>query len=135
MWVHGSQWPFGTCLINSRGNPAHFHTIWAEFAALFIRQIPNSSHDKKTKYKREKRILAALFDLPANQHSQFSHIWVELGGIGCADYLVDQKWPPRIFYSLLYFNFCLFKKKSKHQFFMLNISMTSDDGVKTRNES
>ena len=33
--------PFGTCLISSTGNLAHFHPDWAELAVTFSRQIPS----------------------------------------------------------------------------------------------
>ena len=35
----------------------------------------------------------SIWYLPANQHSQFRMLWVELGWIGCSDYLIVQKWP------------------------------------------
>ena len=37
--------PFGSCLLNSTANPAHFHPSWAGLVVLFSRQLPNSSHD------------------------------------------------------------------------------------------
>ena len=37
--------PFGSCLLNSTANPAKLGWKWAELAALFSRQLPNSSHD------------------------------------------------------------------------------------------
>ena len=37
--------PFGSCLLNSTGNPAHFHPSLARLAVLFSRQLPNSSHN------------------------------------------------------------------------------------------
>ena len=39
------------------------------------------------------QIFRAIYYLPANQHSQFRMLWVELGWIGCSDYLIVQKWP------------------------------------------
>ena len=37
--------PFGSCLLNSTANPAHFHPSLAGLAVLFSRQLPNGSHD------------------------------------------------------------------------------------------
>ena len=37
--------PFGSYLLNSTANPAHFHPNWARLAVLFSRQLPNGSHD------------------------------------------------------------------------------------------
>ena len=37
--------PFGSCLLNSTANPAHFHPNWAGLAILFSRQIINISQD------------------------------------------------------------------------------------------
>ena len=34
-------------LLNSTGNPAHFHQTWAELAVLFSRQILNRSLEFK----------------------------------------------------------------------------------------
>ena len=39
------------------------------------------------------QIFRAIWYLTANQHSQFRMLWVELGWIGCSDYLIVQKWP------------------------------------------
>ena len=36
---------FGSCLLNSTANPAKLVWKWAGLAALFIRQLPNGSHD------------------------------------------------------------------------------------------
>ena len=36
---------FGSCLLNSTANPAHFHPSLAGLAVLFNRQLPNGSHD------------------------------------------------------------------------------------------
>ena len=35
----------GSCLLNNTANPAQFRWKWAGLAVLFIRQLPNSSHD------------------------------------------------------------------------------------------
>ena len=40
--------------------------------------------------------------VPANQHSQFRPFWVELGLIGCADYLIDPNWSPGSFLSFIF---------------------------------
>ena len=37
--------PFGSYLLNSTANPAHFHSNWAESAVLFSRYLPNGTHD------------------------------------------------------------------------------------------
>ena len=37
--------PFGSCLLNSTANPAHFHPSLAGLAVLFSRQLPNGSDD------------------------------------------------------------------------------------------
>ena len=37
--------PFGSCLLNSTANPAHFHPSLAGLAVPFSRQLPNGSHD------------------------------------------------------------------------------------------
>ena len=37
--------PFGSCLLHSIANPAHFHLNWAGLAVLFSRQILNGSQD------------------------------------------------------------------------------------------
>ena len=36
---------FGSYLLNSKANPAHFHSNWAGLAVLFIRKLPNGSDD------------------------------------------------------------------------------------------
>ena len=35
--------PFGSYLLNSTANPAHFHPNWAGLAVLFSRQLLNGS--------------------------------------------------------------------------------------------
>ena len=37
--------PFGSYLLNSSANPAHFHPSWAVLAVLFSRQLLNGSQD------------------------------------------------------------------------------------------
>ena len=37
--------PFGSYLLNSTANPAHFHPNWAGLAVLFSRQLLNGSQD------------------------------------------------------------------------------------------
>ena len=37
--------PFGSYLLNSTANPAHFHSNWAGLAVLFSRQLLNGSQD------------------------------------------------------------------------------------------
>jgi hypothetical protein len=37
--------PFGSYLLNSTANPAHFHPNWAGLAVLFRRQLLNDSQD------------------------------------------------------------------------------------------
>jgi hypothetical protein len=37
--------PFGSCLLNSTADPAHFHPSLAVLAVLFTRQLPNGFHD------------------------------------------------------------------------------------------
>ena len=37
--------PFGSCLLNSTANPAHFHPSLVGLAVLYSRQLPNGSHD------------------------------------------------------------------------------------------
>ena len=37
--------PFGSYLLNSTANPAHFHPNWAGLAVLFSRQLLNGFHD------------------------------------------------------------------------------------------
>ena len=41
-WMVGAFWSY---LLNSKANPAHFHSNWAGLAVLFIRKLPNGSHD------------------------------------------------------------------------------------------
>ena len=37
--------PFGSYLLNSTANPAHFHPNWTGLAVLFSRQLLNGSQD------------------------------------------------------------------------------------------
>ena len=37
--------PFGSCLLNSKANPANFYPNGAGLAVLFSRHLPNGSHD------------------------------------------------------------------------------------------
>ena len=43
------------------------------------------NENQKRKEKREKKILGAIEDLPANQQNQFFPIPLKEGSIGCAD--------------------------------------------------
>ena len=44
--IWNKSWePFGSYLLNSTANPAHFHPNWAGLAVLFSRQLLNGSHD------------------------------------------------------------------------------------------
>ena len=52
----------------------------------------------KLEYKIEKWFLGAVYNLPADQHSQSGQILVKKAWIGCADYLVDAKQPPGSFF-------------------------------------
>ena len=41
-----------------------------------------------------KKIVGAVWELPAKQHSQSSQTWVEMGWIDCAIYQATPKWLP-----------------------------------------
>ena len=44
-WFVGSWDPFGSYLLKSTANPAHFHPNWAGLTVLFSRQLLNCSQD------------------------------------------------------------------------------------------
>ena len=56
--------PFGSYLLNSTDNPAHFHPNWAGLAVLFSRQLLNGSQDFN--------ILISLFKYETTRISRFA---------------------------------------------------------------
>ena len=67
---------------------------------------------KKTLHKREKKILGAVQDLTAKQHSQSSPIWVEIPRLDCKCYLAS-------FFQTAPMNFFIF---SAHIFFKIYLT-------------
>ena len=64
----------------------------------------------------EKKILGAIQDLLAKQHSQYSPIWVEMGWIGCAIQQATSKWLPGFyFFLILQFSIIFFNMKPYQQ--------------------
>ena len=63
--------PFGSCLLNSTANPAHFHPSLAGLAVLFSRQLPNGSHD----FFQTFSICFLIISLRTHKPKSPSHFW------------------------------------------------------------
>ena len=66
----------------------------------------------KIRILKRKKILGAIQDLPAKQHSQSSPILVEMGWIGCAIQQATSKWLPQ---SFTYFQHFFYSNKGSNK--------------------
>ena len=97
--VHHTLWRYATCHQKKERSfqkgKKYRHISNLRYLPIAFLKL-HLNYDYQTPEKLKKIIIVgAVLDLKTNQQSQYRPISLILGRIGCADYLVDSKWPPR----------------------------------------